>query len=299
MSDVEIANVADFHSHLRQLEPAERGFFYRGQSDSTWEVSCGAARRLAAESADKTEIETVGSHALVGYLDFLVDRAKARGFLPHGFAAPSSISDLELMAQLQHQGAATGLIDFTRQPLVALWFACYGTDNSDGAVYVLPQSLTKEFSSPRATAGNGAILHALFMDNTMWAWEPSVQGNRIVAQSSVLVFGAPVLPSEGIERILVPSTVKGDILAQLEAVYGINEEVLLSDFPGYAVANATEKTFDVRDTTAYWLKAIERATGNEARARAHRDCGFAFRNIGNQELAEKHFDQAVQLMEGY
>jgi hypothetical protein len=167
MSDVEIASVADFHSHLRQLEPAERGFFYRGQSDSTWKVSCGAARRLAVESSDKTEIETVDSHVLIGYLDFLVDRAKARGFLPHGFAAPTSISDLELMAQLQHQGAATGLIDFTRQPLVALWFACNGSENIDGVVYILPQSVTQELSSTGTTAGNGAHMQALFMENIM------------------------------------------------------------------------------------------------------------------------------------
>jgi hypothetical protein len=298
MSDVEIASVADFHSHLRQLEPAERGFFYRGQSDSTWKVSCGAARRLAVESSDKTEIETVDSHVLIGYLDFLVDRAKARGFLPHGFAAPTSISDLELMAQLQHQGAATGLIDFTRQPLVALWFACNGSENIDGVVYILPQSVTQELSSTGTTAGNGAHMQALFMENTLWAWEPSVQGNRIVAQSSVLVFGAPVLPSEKMEKIFVPPAVKGEILVQLEAVYGIKEEVLFSDFPGYAVANATDKAFDIRDTISYWLKAIESATGDEEIARAHRDCGLAFRNIGDHELAEKHFDRAARIEEG-
>jgi hypothetical protein len=34
------------------------------------------------------------------------------------------LSNLELLLELQHYGAATGLIDFSRDFLVALWFAC-------------------------------------------------------------------------------------------------------------------------------------------------------------------------------
>ena len=34
------------------------------------------------------------------------------------------LSDLEILAELQHFGAATCLIDFSRSALVALWFAC-------------------------------------------------------------------------------------------------------------------------------------------------------------------------------
>ena len=33
-------------------------------------------------------------------------------------------SPLQLLARLQHFGAATGLLDFSYSPLVALWFAC-------------------------------------------------------------------------------------------------------------------------------------------------------------------------------
>ena len=33
------------------------------------------------------------------------------------------VSDLQLLAKLQHFGAATGRLDFTWSPLVALWFA--------------------------------------------------------------------------------------------------------------------------------------------------------------------------------
>jgi hypothetical protein len=32
------------------------------------------------------------------------------------------LSDLELLLELQHYGAATGLVDFSRDFLIALWF---------------------------------------------------------------------------------------------------------------------------------------------------------------------------------
>ena len=46
------------------------------------------------------------------------------------------LCDLELLADLQHYGAATCLIDFTQSPLTALWFACKDEDNlgKDGKV---------------------------------------------------------------------------------------------------------------------------------------------------------------------
>ena len=34
------------------------------------------------------------------------------------------IEDLEILAEFQHYGAATCLMDFTHNALVALWFAC-------------------------------------------------------------------------------------------------------------------------------------------------------------------------------
>jgi hypothetical protein len=35
------------------------------------------------------------------------------------------LSDLELLLELQHYGAATGLVDFSRDFLIALWFAAH------------------------------------------------------------------------------------------------------------------------------------------------------------------------------
>ena len=51
----------------------------------------------------------------------LIRDARFRG---HDRRNGRELADLEILAGFQHYGAATCLIDFTYNPLVALWFAC-------------------------------------------------------------------------------------------------------------------------------------------------------------------------------
>jgi hypothetical protein len=44
------------------------------------------------------------------------------------------LGDLELPARLQHHGAATRLLDCSRNPFVALWFACRWEPGQDGVL---------------------------------------------------------------------------------------------------------------------------------------------------------------------
>ena len=245
MSETVIASIAAFHEQLGQLKHKDAVYLYRGQADVTWPVDCSAARRLAADPANLIETQRP---LLVVYLEFLIAKARMRGFLPPGVSTDPS--NLELLAQLQHQGAATGLIDFTRQPLVALWFACQESHTKDGTVYVLDRSQTEEIS--RREDLENKTLQSIYAEDTLWSWEPAALGNRIVAQSSVFVFGVPEIARTNLQELKVRAGSKSDILTQLETMYGINEEELFADFPGYAVANASNKTFDVKRAILYW-----------------------------------------------
>jgi FRG domain len=56
-----------------------------------------------------------------GYETQLLYNARLAG---HGHHEGRQLGDLELLAMLQHHGAATRLLDFTENLLVAAWFAC-------------------------------------------------------------------------------------------------------------------------------------------------------------------------------
>ena len=313
MSETVIASIAAFHEQLGQLKHKDAVFLYRGQADATWPVNCSAARRLAADSANPIETQLI-SHLLVGYLDILISTTRMRGFLPPDFN--ESISDLELLAHLQHQGAATGLIDFTRQPLVALWFACHESLDTDGTIYVLDRSQTVEISrredlenktlqsifgkdsqTNNVPAGREDLenktLQSTYAKDPLWSWEPSVLGNRIVAQSSVFVFGVPEIARTDMTALKVRAESKSDILTQLETMYGINEEELFADFPGYAVANASTKNFDVKRSIRYWQEQIELAS--EDKATAHFNCGVAYHAIKDFENAIEQYNKTIRL----
>lgn len=88
------------------------------------------------------------THSLAAYTEILLSGARRHvGNCPE---LPSGSSELEVLTQLQHLGAATGLIDFTTEALVALWFACSEDLEEDGAVYILPRSEVQVVAHPEA-----------------------------------------------------------------------------------------------------------------------------------------------------
>ena len=289
MNETAVTSVAEFQARLQELEADEAGFLYRGQADAAWPVNCSAVRRLTQDPANPVEDQLISS-LLIGYLEFLIAKARMRGFLPPGFNEASP--DLELLAQLQHQGAATGLIDFTLQPSVALWFACNEHRTEDGAVYVLARSSTEEISNSRDLQKE---IQSFYEEGVLWSWEPSPRGNRIVTQSSVFVLGVPTVASDKMERFTIEAESKNDILKQLAAVYDIKEDLLFSDFPGYAVANASNKTYDVSRSVSYWQEQIGLASDNRERANAHYNCGVAFSAIKDARKAIEQYSAAIRL----
>ena len=294
MSEAAIRTVAEFHEQLRQLNTkGETRFLYRGQSNADWPVNCSAARRLTTHTPSLLENPRI-RFLLIGYLEELIGRARMRGFLPGDSREPPS--DLELMAQLQHQGAATGLMDFTRQPLVALWFACNGSGDKDGAIAVLSGSKTEEIYRKDDLERK---IRAFFEEDKLWSWEPAALGNRIVAQSSVFIFGVPTIDSAGMKRLAVQARSKNDILNELETVYGISEEMLFSDFSGYAIANAFNKTFDSNRAIRYWHEQINTATDVNEKATAYFNCGVTYCTIQDFNRAIGEYDAAISLNPQY
>ena len=203
--------------YLVQIQRATRiagTYAYRGQQNSEWPLHSAATRRLREEHGDDVlrDLEFPLMYASYHH-DALIEPARTRGFWSE---AGRRLSDLEVLAKLQHFGAATGLLDFTWSPLVALWFACEDSSR-DGKLFII--NINDAILVSRiSTDESGQSATAVFCGDAGFPqlsyWEPPLSGDasaRILRQRSVFVIGRPLLPEDTdiVSEIIVSKTRQG------------------------------------------------------------------------------------------
>lgn len=171
----------------------------------------------------------------------LLSAARERGF---GYDNGQNLTDLELLAKLQHFGGATGLIDFTRNPLVALWFSC--EDNTcDGTFFVLASAPLPDLTHFSVAPYGGVVtikevLEFSRREDEATTWEPPLTGDatpRIIAQQSVFVIDqSRGLKHSAIHAVTIPADAKDKLLDSLSEL-GITQHSLFVDFHGFASNN--------------------------------------------------------------
>ena len=159
--------------------------------------------------------------------------------------------DWECLALAQHYGLATRLLDWTRNPLVALFFAACADSDIDGAVY--------------AYGGfSGLITKERFEEiQDVMEYEPKPFDRRILAHQGVFTFHpSPITAltpastfvtsnprhnqfgTNLIEFFVPAGTAKGYILKDL-AVFGISRSSLFPDLEGLSwEMNNTHRIFE-------------------------------------------------------
>ena len=95
---------------------------FRGQENEAWPLESSAERRLKASLPSQNRIP---DQLFIEYHEDLLKKCKLKNYDQR---ERKQLDDLEMLADLQHHRAATCLIDFTRNALVALWFACEKSD---------------------------------------------------------------------------------------------------------------------------------------------------------------------------
>lgn len=165
----------------------------------------------------------------------------------------NAFSFFETMAELQHFGAATILIDFTKNALIALFFACKSRPMNDGCVFVMnkPKNEYKEPSDcfdENIDESPSKKLWEFFSDyfEKLYYWEPASFNMRIPAQHSIFVFGKPEINQEDefVDIIRINHQKKEEILKELNDTYDINDITLFNDLTGFASANNAESKID-------------------------------------------------------
>ncbi|MCY3704194.1 MAG: FRG domain-containing protein [Gammaproteobacteria bacterium] len=265
---------------------------YRGQANAEWRVDCSAARRF--DIRPTIEPPTAVPHWLLAYTADLVRGAKQHAACPE---LRECQSELEILAQLQHHGAATGLIDFTKRPLVALWFACSERPTDDGAVYVLPRSETRVITESEALTRSAP---AFFyrgdqVHGKPYLWCPRrVLPGRPTSQASAFVMGVVSLWPKLLWKVMIDKRSKPALLEELRAKHDITEDTLFPDFAGYAHMNSSSKPFNAERLMHFWKERAESFLG-ESRVRASLDRGIALCELGEYRQAVQCFTDAMSL----
>jgi len=205
---------------------------FRGQSVASWRVESSASRRIKKSFS----INEVNKDFFIDYHRILLNNARLKGFhrKPQG-----DLHDLELIAELQHNSAATCLIDCSYNPLIALWFACSDHFDKDGAIFIINVQNSDHFNKiDYDIVQKKEISDLLFLDESKyWYWDPTPVNMRIPYQNSVFIFGLPIIKNEACIKINVKKDCKNKILKELEFFHNIKLDTLFNDLQGFSIAN--------------------------------------------------------------
>ena len=136
-------------------------------------------------------------------------------------------------------------MDFTWNPLVALWFACAAGEkgDEDGKVFVI--DLNDPMRWRRIPNGNETqSAEDIFLqhdDNLPLYWEPMARSEasaRIIGQRSVFVIGRPLIPEDAVvEKIQIDSCDKTAMRKELVDIFDVSERSLFRDVHGFSSVN--------------------------------------------------------------
>lgn len=226
-------------------------YLFRGVKNEKYEIEAAACRRLLTPYRRNP-------NRLLRINERLIEDARNRG---HDQKDGRTLSDLELLAELQHFGAATCLIDFTRSALIALWFACEkGTEdenNGNGKVIAACRDIRlKTVTSDLIQEPLGHFFQVSQKKQyQLYQWEPKLQNNRIIAQHSVFIFGGSGVKIEA--ECVILSNSKQAILKSLKELSDIEEASIYPDFDGFARLHAHNKSYVETDAITYFQRGVE------------------------------------------
>lgn len=220
-----IKDIKEIVSFIKQIEK-NKNLCFRGQLDSTWKIEPSITRQLQ-------------NYQMVIYEDFLLESKLDKEEIKELNLQLETDSEYEWLMLCQHYGVPTRLLDWTRNILVALFFACYDEKNTctnkDGVIFICDSS---DYTNNVIHDTNLRESHEL---NFI---EPSIQNPRIEAQKGCfMIWGYEDTKKYHLEKyikinknkkyflskLLINSSYKKIFLEQLDKEYGINKDTIYAN----------------------------------------------------------------------
>ena len=289
-----------------------RQYLFRGLTRKCYKLEASALRCLLPMDRNITNLRNITRD--------LIRDARDQG---HGEKDGRRLHDLEILAELQHIGAATCLIDFSRSVLVALWMACQKNSKEpqeDGKVCAICSRdsegtpLFNEISHDLVKEDIGYFLKPNEMGKSLiYQWTPKPQNNRIITQHSVFIFGSSTIDPNF--ACVIRQEDKQSILRDLELLFNIDEARMFPDLHGFAQRYTHDKhrfplfpqdylrrgiradqRGDFDDAIRCYSNAIELSPADSYSAfSAYNYRGHTHRRRCNWEEAIEDFTKAIEL----
>ena len=217
-----MCKIESYEKYSNEIGKMNHIYVFRGQANKEWDLKPSAFR--IDDSSDDDE----------NVLKFVMDHSKS-----------FKLSLFSMIELARHYGANTRVLDFTHNPDVALFFACYGEKDKDGIVYIIDKTEYEKNIPLKIHNFNYDLQKNIFDiyydnvendvygdDNYTWNRpvfiEPEIKFDRIRNQEGLMLLFAndQEFKDEYVyKKIVIPASKKESILEELKR-NGINEDII-------------------------------------------------------------------------